>query len=64
MWKLTDLQRAVLQQIKTVTKENPITGASIAKNVAGYREDDDKPNANLRAVTHALREKDYPICSG
>lgn len=60
--KLTDIQQATLDIIKTRGKHNPITGANLTDQV-GVKDDVKTPGANMRSVIHALRMKGLPICA-
>ena len=60
---LTPYQTDTLRLIKTATKEEPITGKSIALQIGMRPRATGKEGADMRAVIHALRVKGYPLCA-
>ncbi|MCK5016599.1 MAG: hypothetical protein KAS32_05935 [Candidatus Peribacteraceae bacterium] len=49
--------------VRLATPRNPITGSEIINRSQFYKPKGSKKGASMRAVIHALRCKDYPICS-
>ena len=63
MIELTDLQEKALSLLRTRTVRNPMTGKHIALSIGLKDRDSGKEGADMRAIIHALRKKNYPICA-